>query len=392
MSVRDSRLRIGVLREHVYLDNASAGPLPDSTLNAVRGFAERWFLEGEPWDYGLEAVIECKRLFSTLVNASPDEVAAFPGVTYALAILMSSLKLRRDSNIVVSSLNFPTSILLARSMARRGYVREVRVAEARGGLVDLDVYERLVDDSTSVVLVDYVSWLSGYVEDLRELARIAHSHGALLVTDAFHAVGVMPVDVKKLDVDILVTGSYKWLMSIHGAALAYVRSELVEELEPAYAGWMALEDSVVKRMLRGEPEFARPLDVSDVRLAGDASRLEIGTQPLIAFVALRESLKFILDYDAPALYETHTWRLADRLAESLEDMGYELYTPRERHAAIVTFKHENPQKLVEELEKRRIKVAARPGLVRVSPHFYNTLDDIEKLLEALRELKKRHTT
>lgn len=116
-------------------------------------------------------------------------------------------------------------------------------------------------------------------------------------------------------------------------------------------------------------------------------KLEWGTLPLIAVVALRESLKFIIEHEAPELHHNHTWRVADRIAEGLEDLGYKLYTPRENHSAIVTFRHERPLKLAEDLEKKGIKVSARPKLVRVSPHFYNTIEDAEKLLESLKELK-----
>ncbi|MFZ8793621.1 MAG: aminotransferase class V-fold PLP-dependent enzyme, partial [Acidilobaceae archaeon] len=335
LSVESARSRIGILRRYVYLDNASSGPLPDPVAYAVKSFVEEWASEGEPWEEGVLAGVECRRLFSQLVNASPEEVALLPGVTYGLAVILSSLRLKRGSNIVVSSLNFPTSILIARSMASRGLVREVRVAEARNGSFDVGVYERLIDDNTSIVMVDYVGWLSGHVENLGEIARIAHEHGAILVSDAFHAVGVLPVDVKSLDVDVLMTGSYKWLMSIHSVALAYIRGELLEELQPPYAGWMAVEDSVAQRLTRGEPVFERPIDTSKLNLARGALKLEWGTLPLIAVVALRESLKFIIEHRAPELYYNHTWRVADRIAEGLEDLGYKLYTPRDNHSAIV---------------------------------------------------------
>ncbi|MFN4045716.1 MAG: aminotransferase class V-fold PLP-dependent enzyme [Acidilobaceae archaeon] len=377
-----ARSRIRILERYVYLDNASSGPLPDPVVDAVNSFSEGWASRGEPWDEGIEALLEVKKLFSNLVGASRHNIAAFPGVTYGLGIILSSLKVRRGSNIVVGSHNFPTSIIMARAMERAGIVGEVREANAlRDGF---EAYEKLVDDNTSIVMVDYVGWLSGHVENIRELAGIAHGHGAILVTDAFHAVGVMPVDVKSLGVDVLITGSYKWLMSIHGAALAYIRDELLESMEPPIAGWMSIEDSVIKRMMRGEPEFERPIETSRIQLAEDASKLELGTQPLIAYVALREALKFLLEHEATLRYESHTWKIAEELASGLENLNLTLYTPRERHSAIITFKHREPHKLAGELEREGVKVAARPQLIRVSPHFYNTREDIYKLLETLK--------
>jgi len=378
-----AREEVPILRKYVYLNNASAGPLPSRVVASIREFADRWASEGEPWEEGIRAIYECKRLFAQLTGAKPEEVSAFPGVSYGLASVLSSLRLKPGSNIVVSSMNFPTSVAIARSMARQGLIKEIHVVEDRGGFTEISEYEKLVDDNTAVVLVDYVGWLSGYVEDLKEVSRIAHEHGAILISDAFHAVGVMPVDVKALGVDVLITGSYKWLMSLHGAALAYVRSELLESLVPPYAGWMALEDSVPKRILRGEPEFLRPIDPFKAELAVDGSKLEWGTLPLIAFVALRRALEFIMEYGAPDLFRIHTQRLAERLIDGLEGLGYELYTPRGRHSAIVSFKHRDPVQLAERLERAGVVVSGRPGLIRVSPHFYNTYEDVDTFLEVL---------
>ncbi|MEM1873469.1 MAG: aminotransferase class V-fold PLP-dependent enzyme [Acidilobaceae archaeon] len=387
-----ARSQIRILESLTYLDNASAGPLPDATRRALVEFAELWASRGEPWEEGWRAVYESKKLFASLVGASLEEVAAFPGVTYALAVTLSSLRLRDGCVAVASSLNFPTSTAVLKSMARRGLLREVRIARETGGLVELDEYRRLVDDSVCLVVADYVGWLSGHVESLRELSEIAHARGAILVTDAFHAVGVMPVDVRLLGVDVMVTGSYKWLMAPHGAALAFVSRDIVEELDPSYAGWLALEDSVVSRILRGEPEFARPIDIENLELARDARKLEWGTLPLVSFYALRESLRFLLQHEAVEVFESHTRRLAARLIDELEDLGLEVYTPRERHSAIVTFKHPEPRLVAGELARRGIIVAARPGLVRVSPHFYNNYEDIEKLVGALEEILRARRT
>ncbi|MEM1712874.1 MAG: aminotransferase class V-fold PLP-dependent enzyme [Acidilobaceae archaeon] len=385
----DVRSKISILMDYVYLDNASSGPLPSPVVNSVSRFIRLWESKGEPWDEGLDSILNVRVLFSRLVNVSSDEVVCFPGVTYGLGYIISSLEVKRDSNIVVSSLNFPTSIIIARSMASRGLVREVRVATSTNGDIDLSVYEKLIDDNTSIVLVDHVGWLSGHVTDLREIARIAHSHGAIIVSDAFHSIGVLPVDAKSLDVDILITGSYKWLMSIHGAAVAYIRREILQSINPAFSGWLSVEDSVIQRKIRGEYEFSRPIDTSKLELSRDPTRLEPGTLPLISFVALEEALRFIIENDAPGKYSNHTWRLAEYLAEELENMGLQLYTPRENHSAIITFKHKNPESIVRELEKYKIRVAARPSLVRVSPHFYNNKDDIDKLIEKLAGIVRR---
>lgn len=374
MSLR-ARSQIRLLEKYVYLDNASAGPLPEPVVARVGEFVREWEKKGEPWEEGIHGIEGVRRLFAKMVNAKPDEVACFPGVTYGLGIILSSLPLRKG-NVIVGDHNFPTSIFLARSLQARGLVKDVRT-------VKLSEAEEAIDDETALVMIDYVGWLSGEVADLRALAEEAHEHGALLVVDAFHAAGVMPIDVKGLEVDVLVTGSYKWLMSIHGAAVAYIREELVNSLEPVFAGWLSVEDSVVARMLRGEPEFSRPIDTSRLELLKGARKLEPGTLPLLSFVALEEALRFVLDNDAPGHYP-HTWKLAEKIAEEAEALGLEVYTPRKRHAAIVSLRIKDPMRIAEALERRKIRVAARPGLIRVSPHFYNSKEDVEIFAEGLR--------
>ncbi len=383
--LEEVRSLIPITREKVYLDNAGAGPLPGPTVEAVRGFLEKWMREGEPWEEGLRAVVEARRLFAELVGARLEEVAAAPGVTYGLNALLASLRL--DGRVAVAApYNFPTSYHTLHALRRRGILREVSVARGDGACTVEGEWDRLVDDDTALVVVDHVSWITGCREDLKAAAEAAHEHGAILVSDAFHSVGVIPVDVKSLGVDVLLAGSYKWLMGPHGAAFVYVSRDLLGELEPSLAGWMAVEDGVLDRMARGERVFERPFDTTDYRRARDARALEWGTLPLPAFTGALESLKLLTHYDASGRYGAHTSRLVERLMEGLEEAGFEIVTPRDegRRAGIVVFKARDPYAIAGTLERRGIVVSARPGIIRVSPHFYNTIEEIEAILEHLK--------
>jgi len=376
---------IPITRSRVYLDNAGAGPLSRPVVEAVEGFLRLWEERGEPWDEALSHIVEARRLFAEMVGASLGEVAAVPGVTYGYNALLASLPLR-GGKAVASPYNFPTTYYSLHGLRRRGLLGEVVILDSPEPGPSVENWEKAVDDDTVLVVADAVSWVTGFEEDLREIARIAHEHGAILVSDAFQLVGVKPVDVKRLGVDALLAGSYKWLMGPHGAGFVYASKELLETLDPMLSGWMAVEDSVVERMLRGERLFERPFPIEDLKPARDARVLEWGTWPAVAFEGALAALKLLRDYDAPGRYEGHTGRLVERLITGLQELGYEVVTPLERRAGIVVFRHRDPYGLAERLAGEGFVVSPRPGRIRVSPHFYNTLEEVELFLDAVKRL------
>lgn len=381
-----ARDRIGVVsRGYVYLDNAGAGPLPLDTLEAVEKYVAMWYESGEPWIEGLEAVRNSKRLFAEMVRTSVDNIAAVPGLTYGVNIVLSSLKIPRDSNIVVAETNFPTTVYTAHAMRRSGLVSEVRIARPGGGASLEEAVERLIDEKTSLVMIDHVSWINGYRIDLERIVETAHRHGAYVLVDGFHAAGVIPVDVERLGVDFYATGTYKWLMSLHGGGFVYIRKDIMRELETRFSGWFSVRDSPLYRLERyGRDMFREPFDIERLEPADNASVLEWGTWPLVVFVGIEASLRFLLRHDAPGVYESHTRRLVERLHDLLGEIGCEVITPRESMAGIVVFRSRDPYRVSEILARERIIVSARPGVVRVSPHFYNTEEEIEKTIEVLR--------
>lgn len=384
----EARSRIGVVSEgFIYLDNAGAGPLPVDTVESVKRFVDQWFRSGEPWIEGLEAVESSKKLFADLVKVSPDEIAATPGLTYGLNSLLSSLDLDGTRDIIVSDANFPTSIYTAHSMKRAGLVRNVIIARVLASRDPDESIEKLINDRTALVLIDHVSWISGYRFDIRRIVDKAHRHGALVAVDGFHAVGVIPVDLRKLDVDFYLTGSYKWLMSLHGAGFVYVRRDLIDRLNPKFSGWFSVEDSPIKRLKTiGREMFKKPFDIERLGLARDASILEWGTGSLVSFAALESSLRFLLRYNAPEYFETHTRVILKKLYEELSSTGYNIVTPDNIPSGILVFRVRDSYEIADRLSKNKIVVSPRPGVIRVSPHFYNTREEIEILVEELKSI------
>ncbi len=379
------RQRIPALSGRTYLDSAGAGLPPLSVTRAMREFVERWSREGERWEEWLADVLELRKQFAKLIGARENEVGVVPSVSVGLAELASSLDLSKRKKVVVSDLNFPSNVLLWQRMREARLLTEVEVLRGRNGIVPLEAWERAIDEETAAVSVDYVSWLSGYRERVREIADLAHGKGALALVDAFHGVGVFPIDVKRDGVDGLVCGFYKWLCGPHGAACVFLDERRLESMKPAYLGWFGVKDNVIERAQVKRDPFDVPFPVDKAEPSTTAARFEWGTSAAVVIRGAVEAVKFALSTEPGSRFRMIT-RRKEELTTGLQELGKKMLTPPLEESpggGIVTFEAKEHKVLVEKLAAKRIVVSGRYNNLRVSPHFYNTAEEIELLLSAL---------
>jgi selenocysteine lyase/cysteine desulfurase len=351
----------------------------------MQSFLDDWRDHGERWDKWLLDIVRSRELFAKLIRAERHEVACIPNVSSGLGAVASSIKFERMQNVVVSELNFPTNIYLWHTLKERGLVKEVRVLHAVDGRIPLSAYEHAIDDNTAAVSVDYVSWINGCRENVTEVTKLAHAHGALMILDAFHAAGVLPIDVCRLNVDALLCGTYKWLMGPHGAAFLYVKADAIEELNPTVVGWHGIKESVIARSQRNQDPFGRPFDLSKADPAGDATRFEWGTWAVISVEGASAALEFTLKYPPEERWPL-IQKLTERLMTGLRRKGKHVTSPLEKEmlSGIVTFQVPEATQAAKRLLQEHVVVAPRMNtLFRVSPHFYNTEHEIDTLLEKM---------
>src|SRR5439155_469515 len=155
-----------------------------------------------------------------------------------------------------------------------------------------------IDDNTSIVSVDYVSWTNGCREKIREIAKIAHEHNAFVIADSFHGLGVFPINAKQDGVDALACGMYKWMQGPHGAAYLYTHHDRLSELDPNYIGWHGVEDSVVRRMSKQEDLFGKPFNIDIAEPALDATRFEGGSWGVVSIVGAKAEQVFLLGHSS----------------------------------------------------------------------------------------------
>jgi len=345
-------------------------------------FLNDWRDNGERWDQWLPDIVQSRKLFAKLIQAKEDNIACIPNVSSGLGAIASSMQLRKNQNVVVSELNFPTNVYLWHTLRQRNLLKQVKLLKPVDGAIPLSAYQDSINDDTADVSVDYVSWINGCREDIAEVTKLAHQHGALMIVDVFHAAGVLPIDVGRLGVDALLCGTYKWLMGPHGTAFLYIKPDILDELQPAILGWHGIKDSVIARIQAQEDVFGRPFDLNQAEPAADATRFEWGTWAVIAVEGAKAALEFALKYPPEERWPL-IQKLNNKLIDGLRRKGRRITSPtsKERLSGIITFQLPEAGTIAKRLLKEKIVVAPRVNTLRVSPHFYNTASEIDRLLE-----------
>lgn len=371
------RQEFPIFERLTYFNSCSLGALSARVAAAMRNFTQLWDARGAAAWYGpwLEEIEHLRSRFASLIGADPDEVAIFPSVTAALTAVASCFDYRSRPNVILSELEFPTTVYQWLAKVPLG-VRLERLRSRDRMTVALDDYERAIDAKTQLVVGSHVYFTSGAIQDVAALAHLAHAAGAYSLIDAYQSVGQLPVNVRETGVDFLVTGGLKWLLGGPGVAYLYVRSEVAARLQPSTVGWFAH---------RRQFDF----DVTTFEYAEGARRFEGGTPPVAAIYAGRAGLEIVAEVGVEAL-RARQEELMRHLVEAARGAGLRPRAPQDvsRLAGILTIPRQDPRRVVAALAERGMIVDSRPGLVRLSPYFYNTFEDCDRVVQAMAELER----
>ncbi len=372
MNLVKLRREFPVVKKYVYFDHASVGPLPWRSLRAVQNLNEEKLLGKLEWDEWEGALGEARRVIAEFMSAGKEEIALTANTTEGLGIVTNGVKWRKDDNIVTTDLEFPSSLFACQGAARR-YGVELRVVRNVRGELPLAEYAKAIDERTRLVVLSHVQFSNGYRTELRELADLAHSRGAMVLVDAIQSIGTMPVNVRKEGVDFLACGGYKWLLSPVGVGFLYVKKEHLDDVVPSIVGYRSDEE-------------VYDLYYRELSLAKSARRYEHGQRNFPGFAGMKESMKLLLHVGLKKV-QKRVWELGDRILIGAGELGIDTNSPinASNRSGIVNLQHESPGKAEEELLRMGVVVSARNG-IRVSPHFYNTKEEVDRFLSALEEL------
>jgi selenocysteine lyase/cysteine desulfurase len=360
------RKEFPLLERCVYFNACSLGPLPRAGMEALHKYAADWDAEGTPVWYStwLPLLDRFRGRVAELLHAPAGSTAIAPSVSVALTTLASALPLPEGRRkILIGELDFPT---IGHQWLSRPEFQVEFVPSPDGMTVPPEAFAERIDSSTALVATTHLFYTTGYLQDVRAIADAAHAAGALCLIDGYQTCGCVPIDVEAMDCDAFVGGCLKWLSGGPGNAFLYVRPSLVPRVRPHGTGWFATRDPF-------------SFTLQELVFADDARRLETGTWAMACHYAGLAGLELCLQVGIDNIQE-RLRDLTDRILERCDAAGVKTFTPRERNlrCGIVTLECEKPEEVEATLLAAGVIVDARPGRIRLSPHWCVTEEELER--------------
>ena len=358
----------------IYLNHASTGPLPARTVRVLQDFNARRMTPHELPDAMIFSMLDdCRAQVGRLIKARETEIALAANTTYGLALAARMIRLKAGDIVLVSDREFPANVYPWVGLKENGITLELVPVTPEGWPDEDGIVSRLPDPRVKVLAVSLVQFSNGYKIDLERLSRETRATDTYLVVDAIQGIGQVPVDVRRTPVDFMACGGQKWLLSPWGAGFMYVRDELITGLKPPITGWMAYE---------GTDDFTRLTRYSD-QLRENARRFEMITLPYQDFAGMRSSLELLLERET-ADVERHILDLHQPVVEWAGAHNVPVTSPQGKHGSgILCIAPPDPAAVQRRLREASIIASLREGSIRLSPHFYNTREEMQRLVNVL---------
>jgi cysteine desulfurase/selenocysteine lyase len=361
-----------VTQNYIYLNHAAVAPISLPVFERMQQYTldllEHGLVHFREWG---EAVTRVRELAAQFINAKPDEIAFAPNTSSGLAFVANGVDWRAGDNIVTADCEFPANIIPWRRVSREFGV-ELRMAREREGRLETEEILSLIDSRTRVVTLSFVEFASGFRNDLATIGRFCRERGVLFVVDAIQGVGALQLDVGACCIDALSADAHKFLLGPDGVSLFYVSPSAMERIKPTVVGWMSV---------------ARPFDFDpDQPYAPNAQRFEAGALNTAGIVGLGAAIELFQQVGIERI-ESHLLTLGDSLCHGLLEKGYQMVSSRREgeKSAVICCRHDrfSASHLYQILNDHRIITTPRLGRLRISPHLYNTREEVDELISSL---------
>jgi cysteine desulfurase / selenocysteine lyase len=368
-----------IVTRRLFFNHAGVAPIPRVAADALRTYARQAEEEAYLAAHWYQQIEQLRISAATLINASAKEIAFVKNTSEGLAIVANGLDWQWGDVIVTTNVEYPANIYPWMDLARGRGVKLVMVEEEtddRGRRVvpTQKILDAAADSRCKLVSLSHVEYASGQRHELQRIGQFCRDNKKLFCVDAIQSLGVVPIDVKAMNIDYLSADGHKWLLGPEGAGIFYCRQELIERTRPAMVGWM----NVVNATDYGNYDY---------RLRPDAGRFECGSWNVPGLLALKASLELLQSIGTDTIFD-RLKLLTDRLIEGLVEKKYQLISPRRfgQWSGIVSFvsaTHKHEEIWLRLRKEHATELALREGRLRASPHFYNTEQQIDRLIELL---------
>lgn len=357
-----------------YLNSAAVSPMPTTAIEAVNrqltDVATHGSAHYQDW---IDTKNRARSLAAEMLHVRADQVAFLRNTSDGFATIANGLSWNSGDNIVSFEREFPSNFYAWRRIRDECGV-ELRLCPERNGRIDHDEFVSLIDADTKVVGISSVQYASGFKADLERIGRAARTVDALFCVDIIQGFGALPYDLPAQFVDTACGASHKWLCAPEGCGIIYLSDRARERIKPTLVGWISVDT---------------PWDFEDREQPFKPTALawESGTGASSLFYGLEQSLKLLHETGADNI-ERHLNHLSDHLCDSLAGKDYEIVSSRApgEKSQIVCIKHSGglpSNQIAAQLESERIIVSPRGDRLRIAPHFYNNIEEIERLVNAM---------
>src|ERR1700691_162505 len=367
--VREIRSRFKMFQRKIYLNTCSQGALSDAVENGMTEFIASLHGQWSPGKAWVELSEAARSAYAKFIHASPDEVAIVTSVSAVINGIASALNFRERNKVVMGEFEFPTMGHVWLAQAVRG--ADVQFARAVGDTIPAANYEKLIDRNTLIVPLTHVCFKNGFRTQVADIEKMAHDAGALVMLDDYQDCGTRPVDVKAMNLDFYVAGTLKYLLGPPGLAFLYVRKELIPSLAPSVTGWFG----------QANPFAYNP---QHFELSPTARRFESGSPSVPNVFGAMPGFQMLQEIGMEHI-ASHVRNLTQSLLSRTRDLDILAKTPGKSSGPLVVLQCQDSTQMLQKLAQSAIVASNRFDGLRISLHVYNTLDDVNGVVEVLKK-------
>jgi len=361
-------------KEMIFFNHASFGPMPDKSWKATKEYYRGLRLKKVADDdrEAFQILKNIRKAAAKMMKARPEEIAFVPNTSYGLNVAAWGLDLKRGDKILLSDVEFPANVYPWTNLRQKGI--KTKFIPSKNKCFDIDNFVKAIDKRTKVLSISFVQYFNGFKNDLETIGKICQDNDIFFVVDGIQGIGSVDLDVNKCKFDCLTCGGQKWLLSSLGTGFLYLSSQAKRKVNLSFFGWMGVDWKL---------DFTDLLKF-DLEPFPSARKFEIGTHPYSLLWSMHSSLRLLSQIGIKNI-EKHNLELLDLLIDYLKESPYQIKSSLEpkHRSSIFSFSGKNIKKLYEKLIRNKILVSFREGAIRVSPHFYNTKEEMRKLIGLL---------